>query len=77
MGKAKQKGSLKKAYDELPVSIINTAQAYPQGRNLLIGILMRVTNRKAIEVVEYLDKSNKGICKLNEYRIRDTSRGKQ
>lgn len=76
MGKAKLKKSLSRAYDNLPVSIINTAKAYPQGRDLLIGCLMRETNRKAIEVIGFLESHNKGICDLREYRIRDKNRNK-
>ena len=73
---SKIKKSIRKAYDQLPCSIINTAKSYPEGRNILIGILKRDTNRSAKEIVEWLDKQKLGICKLNEYRINDKHRGK-
>lgn len=72
----KIKRSIKLAYQELPCGIINTAKYHIEGRNVLIGILKRATNQKAIDIIDYLKKNNIEVYKLEEYPLHDNGRGK-
>ena len=67
MVKKKRMELLKKSYDNLPISILNTSKYYPQGRDILIHVLMRETDYKANYVINWLRDNNIEVYQLGEY----------
>ena len=64
---------IEKAYEELPISIKNTAELYPEGRNILIRCLCREARRTEAEVKFWLISNKIKVKNIEDYIIKDDS----
>lgn len=64
---------IKIAFDELEISIKNTAEYYPEGRNILIYCLSRNCKRSEVEIIQWLKENNIRIKDIDDFKITDGS----
>jgi len=62
---------IEKAANNLPQSIWNMAELYPEGRNVLLICLSRSSKRTVMEVVQWLKENDKKVYEIDSHKVRD------